>query len=783
VPHPEKSGLFLYLNTNKRGVTLDPAASDGTPLFARLLERADVLIEDQPPGRLAAIGCDAAARHQINPRLIVTSITPFGQTGPYARFPATDLTLQALGGFLYVNGDADRPPVRISADLAYRHGGGQGAAGSLVAHYQRQRTGRGQHVDVSIQDYIAWTPLNVTFAAQVQHLNTMRQAVGFRAHTAGVKFRFTWPCKDGRIAFRPLVTGGGKAQYEALVAWMTEAGFGAPILTAKDWAGTDNRAITQDEYDQIAAVIEHFLRTRTLDELYEKAVQLRFRLAPAATAKDIVDSRQIQARGLLVPVAHPELESTVLYPGPFARFSAAPIESFRRPPLLGEDNQTILRELDSSEAGVPFVSDDTLTRTTVPVRERAPIHVRSSSDGGVFAGLKIVDFTWAAAGPITTRHFGDFGATVVKIESSKHPDSLRVGPPFVDGKPGINRSGFFAQFNPNKLSVTVDMTNPVGRAVTRKLILEWADVVVDSFTPRVMPGWGLSYEELAKDRPDLIVLSTCMQGQTGPYRDYAGFGDQGAALSGFFMLNGWPDRDPATPNGAYTDMATPHFGAVAIMAALDFRARTGRGQHIDLSQIECGIQFLTPEVLDYTVRGHVPQRMGNRSLRAAPHGVFPVLGDDAWIAIACETDAHWQALVQEMGAPAWAVDPVYKTLAGRLANQDELEHHLAEWTRPQRGAELQRRLLEAGIPSGVASPALDLFEDPQLSHRQHFVPLHHPEMGVWKYDELGFKLSDSPAHLRTAAPLLGQHTELVLKQFLGYSDAEYQALVDAGALQ
>jgi benzylsuccinate CoA-transferase BbsF subunit len=402
---------------------------------------------------------------------------------------------------------------------------------------------------------------------------------------------------------------------------------------------------------------------------------------------------------------------------------------------------------------------------------------------GVFAGLKIVDFTWAAAGPITTLHFAHYGATVVKIESSKHPDSLRVGPPFVDAKPGINRSGFFAQFNPNKLSVSIDMTNPLGRQVTRKLILEWADVVVDSFTPRVMPGWGLSHAELSQQRPDLIMLSTCMQGQTGPYRDYAGFGDQGAALSGFFMLNGWPDRDPATPNGAYTDMATPHFGAVAILAALDYRARTGRGQFIDLSQIECGIQFLAPEVLDYTVRGHVPERMGNRSLRAAPHGVFPVQGDDAWIAIACETEAQWQALVQVMGSPAWASDPAYCTLADRLAHQDALEQHLAEWTRPQAGPTLQQRLLEAGVPSGVAYPALDLLQDPQLVHRQHFVPLDHPEMGVWKYDELGFKLPDSPSQLRTAAPLLGEHTELVLKQFLGYSDAEYQALLEAGALQ
>ena len=175
--------------------------------------------------------------------------------------------------------------------------------------------------------------------------------------------------------------------------------------------------------------------------------------------------------------------------------------------------------------------------------------------------------------------------------------------------------------------------------------------------------------------------------------------------------------------------------------------------------------------------------MGNRSLSAAPHGVFPVQGHDAWIAIACETDAQWQALVAAIGSPAWAAEPEYQTVDGRLQRQDELEQRLADWTRAQDGAALQRRLLEAGVPAGVAHPALDLFEDPQLVHRQHFVPLDHPEMGVWKYDELAFKLSESPSQLRTAAPLLGQHTELVLKQFLGYSDADYTALVEAGALQ
>jgi crotonobetainyl-CoA:carnitine CoA-transferase CaiB-like acyl-CoA transferase len=195
------------------------------------------------------------------------------------------------------------------------------------------------------------------------------------------------------------------------------------------------------------------------------------------------------------------------------------------------------------------------------------------------------------------------------------------------------------------------------------------------------------------------------------------------------------------------------------------------------------VHVLSPQVLDYTVREHVPQRMANRSLRDAPHGVFPVAGQDVWIAIACATDAQWQSLVQVMGSPAWAVDAQLASAAGRLAAQDALERRLAEWTASQPGDVLQHRLLEAGIPAGVAYPMLDVFQDPQLVHRRHFVPLDHPEMGVWNYDELGFKLPESPSQLRTAAPLLGQHTELVLKQFLGLSDAEYQALVDAGTLQ
>jgi benzylsuccinate CoA-transferase BbsF subunit len=401
---------------------------------------------------------------------------------------------------------------------------------------------------------------------------------------------------------------------------------------------------------------------------------------------------------------------------------------------------------------------------------------------GVFTGLRIIDFSWAAAGPITTRHFADYGATVIKIESSAHPDSIRTRGPYAEGVPGINRSGFFAPYNPNKLSVSIDMTHPTGREVAKRLI-EWAGVVVESFTPRVMPGWGMSFDELRKLRPDLIMLSTCMQGQTGPYRSYAGYGSQGAALSGFFWLNGWPDRQPSAPYGAYTDMVAPHFATAALIAALDYRDRTGIGQQIDLSQVECGMQFLAPQVLDYTVNGRIDQRMGNQSFRAAPHGVFPTRGEERWIAIAIETDAQWCTLVELMESPAWLADSRLAHVAGRLEHREEIEARLGAWTEDQDGCELMTRLQAAGIPSGVANPALELFDDPQLVHRRHFVPLDHAEMGTWRYDELGFKLSDTPSELRTAAPCLGEHTELVLKEWIGYSDAEYADLVDMGALK
>lgn len=401
---------------------------------------------------------------------------------------------------------------------------------------------------------------------------------------------------------------------------------------------------------------------------------------------------------------------------------------------------------------------------------------------GALEGIKVADFTWAAAGPIATKYFADHGASVVRVESAKHPDSVRMGGPFPEDKPGINRSGFFADFNSSKYDVALDLSRPEAKPVAERLI-HWSDVVVESFTPRVMEKWGLSYRHIIQFKPDIVMLSTCMQGQTGPYREYPGYGGQGAALTGFHYLTGWPDRIPAGPKGAYTDAIAPKYAVVALLAALDYRDRTGRGQFIDLAQVETGVQFLAPQVLDYTVNGRIAERMANRSAVCAPHGSFPCQGDDQWITIIVETDVQWAALRQVMGEPAWAGESCFNTVLGRIEHQDKLEAGLADWTRDMDALELVVQLQEAGVAAGRVQKASDLFDDPQLEHREHFVPLDHVEMGRVGYNGPPSHLSETPARLRWAAPLLGEHTQTVLKNLLGYSEREINALDALGILQ
>jgi len=390
-------------------------------------------------------------------------------------------------------------------------------------------------------------------------------------------------------------------------------------------------------------------------------------------------------------------------------------------------------------------------------------------------GIKVADFTWGFVGPTTTKYLSDHGATVVKIESHTWPDSFRFMRPFRDGKVGINRSQFQTNPNSSKYSVSLDLRKPEARDVARKLI-SWADVVAESFRPGVMKSWGLDYDSVKAVKPDVVYLSTCLNGQFGPEAMVAGYGTTASALGGVYSLSGWPDRGPSPPYGAYTDTIAPRFGAAAIMAAIDYRRRTGKGQYIDQSQLEATIHFFAPPVMDYLVNGRIANRNGNHLPYAVPHGAYPCKGDDRWCSIAVFSDRQWESLCRVMGFPVWSMDEKFSTFLNRKHNENELDGLLGKWTGTLEAGDVMRLLQEAGVPCGVAQSKKDLFEDPQLKHRNHFRYLDNDEIGIHAYDGVSFKLSKTP-DCQSAAPSLGRDNEYVFKELLGMSDDEIADLI------
>ena len=395
--------------------------------------------------------------------------------------------------------------------------------------------------------------------------------------------------------------------------------------------------------------------------------------------------------------------------------------------------------------------------------------------------VKICDFMWVMAGPASTRILADYGATVVRIESPTRVDTARTLQPYHNNQLGPDSSGLFANCNAGKFGISLDLGNPAARAVVHDLV-RWADVVTESFSPKAMRAWGFDYESLRKVNPRLIMLSSCLMGQTGPLAKIAGFGNMAAAISGFHNLTGWPDRAPSGVFGAYTDYVAPRFTAMAILAALDHRRRTGEGQYIDQSQAECAIHFLGPAILDYTVNGRVEERAGNSDAAFAPHGVYPAAGDDQWIAIVCRDDDEWRRLCAAMNNEDLARDSRYASAAGRLEHRDAIDSSIASWTRTLERADIESRLQSLGVPAHQVQNSADAYADPQFVHRGHFVALEHPVLGKFTVEGPRAKLSRTPATVRRAAPSLGQDNQHVLETILGYDETQITELAASGAL-
>jgi len=399
-----------------------------------------------------------------------------------------------------------------------------------------------------------------------------------------------------------------------------------------------------------------------------------------------------------------------------------------------------------------------------------------------FEGLKVLDFSRVIAGPMASEYLALHGATVVRIESIHSPDVLRIALPYKERIPGINRSGYFSIYNANKLSMALDLGHPKAKDVVRRLVL-WCDVVVENFIPGTMEKWKLSYSDLRKIRPDIIMLSSSNQGQGGPYSKFTGYGFTLVALSGYTNLTGWPDRLPCHPFGAVTDFAAGYLGSIAIIGALNYRRRTGKGQYLDISQYECGVYMLAPLILAYCTKGKEAGRVGNSGQYAAPHGAYPCKGNDRWCVIAVENDEQWQTFCAVMGNAEMARDSRFCTIEKRLENEEDLNAVVTGWSQMKTAEEVMELLQKGGVPAGVVSTPADLHDDPQLAYRQHFRELKHPEIGYHKYQAPPFRFSGAPTRFTSAAPCLGEHTEYVCTKLLGMRDEEFVQLLEEGALE
>lgn len=764
---PEKSISWIALNAGKRSILLDIESADGREELKELVATADFFIESFPPGYLDRLGLDYETLGRINPRLIFTSLTPFGQSGSHRDFLGSDLVLWAMSGWMNQSGHRDRAPLRLSVPQSYLHGGMHAALGTLLALYSRHSSGLGQHVDVSNQEALLYLPLTTPlwwfYTRRKKSRNGNR--TGFSPSVAALT---VWPCRDGEVQFS--IWGGVLGRLVArLVDWMAEEGW-AGHLKDIDWGRLDVLGLSAQDVEKMEDVFSAFFREHTKKDLEENARKRRIPLAPVNTIEDLAKDVQLRARDYWVELENDAIGKRLVHPGAPWKFGVTPCRGpHASAPRIGEHGAEIRAELAE---GKPE-----------PIRHHAiPSVGGAGTRESALTGVKILDFSRQLAAPLGTACLADFGAEVIKVESMAAIDNMRTTGPYKGNQAGPDRSYTAVMVNSSKLSIALNLATKKGREIA-KCLVAWADVVVENFGVGVMDRWGMGYQALRTINPSLVMISSSSQGQTGPLAELIGFGVDLQARAGFTNITGWPDRGAVPPHSAYTDVIAPYFLAIGIIAALDHRKRTGQGQYIDLSQHEAAATFLSVPVVHYSATGEVWTRQGNRSPEAAPHGVYPCQGDDRWCAITVLDELQWESLCRAAGRPEWVEDSRFRTLANRKLNEDELDALIAEWSIQFAPEELMALLQGAGVPAGVVFDEEDLVDkDPHLREKGFYRVLDKPCFGECLHYGQSMKLSRTPEKQR-CGPLYGEHTQHVCMNVLNMSGDEFLEALHQGVLE
>ena len=561
--------------------------------------------------------------------------------------------------------------------------------------------------------------------------------------------------------------------------WIYEEGGCDEATRDKDWLNYTTLLVSgeepPEEYARVLKVVGTFVASKNKAELLEQAMERRLLIVPMSAIADLHDSPQFEDRSYWHDVPSSEVSEankTIRFPGAFARMSATPLDLGPSAPAVGQHDAEFEAALDRATGrfgdsmGVPPAAEPH-PRVTVEIC-RSVTSKCSTSCG-------------SSPAPPPPESWPTTAPQIVKIESTTRVDTARGLGPWNTGTAGPENSGLYQNMSAGKLGFTLDLGSEEGRAVALDLV-RWADVVAESFSPRAMRAWGLDYEHLREVNPKIIMLSSSLFGQSGPYSNIAGFGTMGAAAAGFNMITGWGDREPAMV-AAYSDYVAPRFTLAALLAAIEHRDRTGEGQYIDFSQAEASIHYLAPAMLDYSINGQEFERRGNSDPHFAPHAVYPASGDDRWVAVACETDQQWTALANAIGRADLAGDPALATTAARLEATELLDTAIAAWTTDHDMFEAEAVLQAAGVPAHAVQNSSDLVLDPQLVHRGHYVRVPHPALGETTVEASRFVLSRTPAPVERAGPTFGQDNFEVLTELLGYDADRVAELAAAGILQ
>ena len=777
-PGPERSGLFLFLNTTKRSVVIDLKTEAGRDQLLGLVRGADVLVENFRPGTMERLGLGYERLSELNPRLVMTSVTNFGQSGPYRDYAGTDLTLYAMGGNMIGSGDIDHEPLKTGGRMVGYHAAYVSALATAVALRAAEQRGEGEHLDISIFE-TATHSIDGRLARLMSYQHTGK--VASRGRQAFGVGGGVYQCSDGYV----LLTAGA-VQLPAMLEMVGRE----DLLEQEQWATIAARS-HPDRVGEFDAYLCPWTLERTKKQIREACEQFGVMGAPLNTVADLLVDESFRARGFFQQIDHPST-GPLTYPGYhfILHREEGPMPPRRRAPLLGEHTDELLGEL----------------ATSVEARPRATMgggagpSAASNGNGRLpLEGLRILDFTVVYAGPYSTMHLADWGAEVIRVESLQHFAVTTRGtvarPPkemleaasgvmsYPDDDPGErpwNRAAAFNHHGRGKLSMTVDLLRPEGRDVFRRLV-EISDGVVENNISGTADRLGLTWDELSKINPRLVLVRIPAFGIDTPYSRYRTYGNHMEALSGHPVVRAYPDLSlDYAPSGVPSDAASGVGSAFAFLMGLRQRDKTGKGLLVELSTTENFVPLMGEFIMDYTMNGRVWKQMGNDHFFLAPHNVYRCQGEDRWVTIAARHEGDWLALCRVMANDELARDPRFTEMAARQANRRELDAIIGEWTAPREPYWIMHRLQQAGVPAGVVMTEAGAYEDRQHQARGFWQEITHPEAGTHRHVGRAWRASDTPHPPPRHAPRLGEDNQYVYRELLGFSESEYRRFEQEG---